>query len=117
MTAFPTPREQSLLVTLTSSATVNAPWLERQALALEQALIEQRGVLGPSVSVNYELNGFEIDVTVEIERDSELDDWGERILAVAERSIGIERVSEPTHAISSEFSASESGTHDTVVPA
>lgn len=61
-----TPTEHTFLVLLRGAQKTNAAWLEKQAELMERALIDDcKGwVLGPSVSVDFEENGFELDLTI-----------------------------------------------------
>lgn len=57
--------EYDILVVLNSSHKINEPWLERQAIRIEEALIDQcPDVPGPSVTANFAENGFELDLTI-----------------------------------------------------
>lgn len=67
--------EHNYFVELANNAEINAPWLENKSMEIEQALIERMGdtLPGPSVTANFEINGFELDLTVvapsRLERD------------------------------------------------
>lgn len=65
MTPTENRTEHDILVRLTMGRTVNRPWLEGRAIAIEEAL-ESRcpDVLGPSVTANFKENGWDLDLTI-----------------------------------------------------
>lgn len=65
--------EFNFFVLLTNAQRVNHAWLEKQAMLIEDALVKECAsiVLGPSVSVNFDQNGWEIDLTIEAASQSE----------------------------------------------
>ncbi len=94
---------------LRGSEKVNEPWLEKQALLLEDALIKECGgaILGPSVTANFDENGFELDFTVEAENLSEAYDKLGHVLAVVERVVGVSIDPEDSDEIRSSYASPE----------
>lgn len=80
-------QERNFHVLLRSAHKVNEPWLENQAIKLEESLIAECSgeVLGPSVTARFDENGFEVDLTVEAADLSEAYDKLGRALSVIER--------------------------------
>lgn len=82
-----TPTEYNFTMILSRPHATNAPWLEKKALAMEEALIEECAgvILGPSVTANFEENGWELDFTVEALGDAEADEKFRQALEVVQR--------------------------------
>lgn len=89
-------QERNFSIVIASNQKINAPWLEKQALLIEKALIEDcaNEVLGPAVAANFEENGFELDFTVEAASLSEAYDKLGRAMSVVERVARISIMSE-----------------------
>jgi hypothetical protein len=91
-----TATEHTFLVLLRGAQKTNGPWLEKQSELIEQALIDQCSgwILGPSVSVNFDENGFELDLTVVAESASKahasLGEALEIVERVADISLGMD---------------------------
>lgn len=83
--------ERSLLVQLVNPQKVNEPWLENQAIRIEEALDERcSDVLGPSVTANFAENGFDLDLTIVAASAADvLDKLGE-VYRIVEEIAGIE---------------------------
>ncbi|MBS1882449.1 MAG: hypothetical protein JSS97_05775 [Actinobacteria bacterium] len=79
--------EFNFFVLLANPQRVNHAWLEKQAMAMEEALIEEgAGVfLGPSVSVNFDQNGWEIDLTIESETYPDAEQKFNQAMGIVER--------------------------------
>lgn len=86
--------ERNVLIRLDSKyEKVNEPWLENQAICIEEALIEKcPEIPGPSVTANFEHNGWEIDLTFEAATTAETYDKIGRVFQVVEEVAGIELV-------------------------
>ena len=113
----PTPTEYNFMMILAHPRKVNEPWLEKQAMAMEAALLAECAgiVLGPSVSANFEENGFELDLTVEATSDAEANEKFRQAIAVVERVGGISLDREETQVRSSYHSEGKDGDHDAAV--
>jgi hypothetical protein len=86
-----TPRERNFYVLLRNETKVNAPWLEKQAIQLEERLLSECDdtISGPSVSANFAENGFELDFTVLASSLSEAYDKLGTVLSIIEDAAGI----------------------------
>ncbi len=82
-----TLNEYNFMIVIGRPFATNAPWLENKAIAMEDALISECAgvILGPSVTANFEENGWELDLTVEAATDGEADEKFRRALEVVER--------------------------------
>ncbi len=87
-----TLNEYNFMIVIGRPFQTNAPWLEDNAIAMEDALISEcaDAILGPSVTANFDENGWELDLTIEAENDGEADEKFRRALEVVERVGGIE---------------------------
>lgn len=58
--------EHDVFIELSNPQKLNEPWLEARSIAVEEALIERMSdrLLGHSVTANFDINGFEIDLTI-----------------------------------------------------
>jgi hypothetical protein len=79
--------EYNFMIVIGRPFKTNAPWLENKAIAMEEALISECAgvILGPSVTANFEENGWEVDLTVEAASDGEADGKFREALEVVER--------------------------------
>jgi len=112
-----TPRERNFAVLLAHPHKVNEPWLEDQAIRLEEALIRDCGndVLGPSVTANFHENGFEIDLTVEASSLSEAYDKLGRAMTVIENVAGVSIEPNEADEVRSSFASQDRGPHKPAV--
>jgi hypothetical protein len=95
MTPTENMTEHDILVRLTMGRTVNEPWLENQAIAIEEAL-ESRcpDILGPSVTANFQENGWDLDLTILASGMADSYDKLGQVFAIVEETAGIEFVNE-----------------------
>jgi hypothetical protein len=83
--------EHDIVVLLVTQREINAPWLEEQAIAIEDALESScPDVLGPSVTANFEKNGWELDLTILATSTADAYDKLGRVFQVVEETAGIE---------------------------
>jgi hypothetical protein len=111
----PETTEFNFFLLLANPKQVNAAWLEKQAVAMEEALIiECAGViLGPSVSVNFDENGWELDLTVEAADQAQAEQKFARAMAVVERVGEISLNQEETEVRKTYHSDGREDTHKT----
>lgn len=110
--------ERNFSVVIASEQKINEPWLEKQALIIEHALIHDcsEDILGAAVAANFEENGFEVDFTVEANSLSEAYDKLGRAMSIVEKVAGISLEGEADE-IRSDW-VSNQPLHDTeVIPA
>jgi hypothetical protein len=109
--------EYNLTMILSRPFATNAPWLENMALAMEEALIKECAgvVLGPSVTANFEENGWELDLTAEASNDAEADEKFRKALEVVQRVAEISLDREDKQVRSTYHSEGEDQDHDTAV--
>lgn len=82
--------ERDFVVLLCTQHKVNEPWLEDQAVKIEEALAERcPEIAGPSVTANFAENGFELDLTVQAHSMAEAYDRLGQALRVVEETAGI----------------------------
>jgi hypothetical protein len=107
-------KERDVVVLLRSAHKVNEPWLEKQALLLEEALIEKCAgmILGPSVSANFHENGWELDLTIQAGSLSEAYDKIGKALAVVEETASISLGADE---IRSDYVSPDAHEHDAVL--
>lgn len=82
--------EHDIVVLLGTPREINQPWLEKQAIAIEDALESCPDVLGPSVTANFEENGWELDLTILAAGTAEAYDKLGQVFQVVEETAGIE---------------------------
>lgn len=82
--------EHDILVLLATPREINQPWLEKQAIAIEDALESCSDVLGPSVTANFEENGWELDLTILAASTADAYDKLGQVFQVVEETAGIE---------------------------
>lgn len=109
--------ERDVLIKLSSPIAVNGPWLEAQALIFEEALNAEPDILGPSVTVVFAENGFEIDFQVVAPTDDDVIPAVHKVMSLAEAVMDIERIAQPSHAFASCFAppSPKTGQHDVVL--
>jgi hypothetical protein len=84
-------KQQDLVVRLFATQKVNAPWLENQAIKIEDALNGRfPDVPEPSVTANFAENGFELDLIIEADTMADAYNRLGEILKVVEETAGIE---------------------------
>jgi hypothetical protein len=105
--------ERDFFVLLCTPHKVNEPWLEDQAVKIENALAEQcPDVSGPSVTANFAENGFELDLTVEANSVAETYDKLGKALRVVEETAGITLNSPRADEIRSGYKSTEDANHE-----
>jgi hypothetical protein len=79
--------EYNFMIVIGRPFKTNAPWLENRALVMEDALIHECAgeILGPSVTANFDENGWEVDLTIEAPDDGTADERFRKALEVIER--------------------------------
>lgn len=82
--------EHDIVALLATQREINAPWLEKQADAIEDALESCPDVLGPSVTANFAENGWELDLTILATGTADLYDKLGRVFKIVEETAGIE---------------------------
>jgi hypothetical protein len=89
--------ERNFFATLRITHPVNGPWLERQAIEIEEALIEKcsGSILGPSVTANLADNAFELDLTVKAKTQVEAYERVAEAIEIAEKHAGLVAAPEP----------------------
>jgi hypothetical protein len=118
MTTTPNMTEHDILVTLSAGMELNEPWLEKQALRIEEALEERcADILGPSVTATFEENGWELDLTILASGLADAYDKLGQVFAVVEEVASIEFVGEDQGQVrASGFASSEpKGNHSGVL--
>lgn len=106
--------ERDFVVLLATPHKVNEPWLENQAIKIEEALLDCPEVSGPSVTASFAENGFELDLTVEASSMAEAYDKLGRALRVVEETAGIMLGAESADEIRSGYESLElPDSHDT----
>ncbi|MGH2940853.1 MAG: hypothetical protein ACRDPE_22350 [Solirubrobacterales bacterium] len=107
--------EFNFFVLLANPQRVNHAWLEKQAMAIEEALVKECAtiVLGPSVSVNFDQNGWEIDLTIEAETQSDAEQKYNLAMSVVERVGEISLDQEETEVRKTYHSEGRKDTHST----
>lgn len=107
--------ERDFVVLLATPQKVNEPWLENQAIKIEEALIERcPEISGPSVTANFAENGFELDLTVLVDSMAEAYDKLGQALRVVEETAGITLGAENANEIRSAYESLElPNGHDT----
>jgi hypothetical protein len=106
--------ERDFFVLLCTPHKVNEPWLEDQAVKIEDALIGQcPHILGPSVTANFAENGFELDLTVEASSVAGTYDRLGQALRVVEETAGIMLGAACADEIRSGYESIGSVNHDT----
>lgn len=87
----PQTTDHDVLVTLHHEGEINRPWLENQAIAIEQAILEQcPHAPGSSVTANFEENGFELDLTIVAPSKGAFYDRLDEVLKVVEEAASID---------------------------
>lgn len=107
--------EFNFFVLLANPQRVNHAWLEKQAMVIEDALVKECAgtVLGPSVGVNFDQNGWEIDLTVEAETQSDAEQKYNLAMGVVERVGEISLDQEETEVRKTYHSEGREGKHQT----
>jgi hypothetical protein len=107
--------EFNFFVLLANPQRVNHAWLEKQGMAIEEALIRDCAgiVLGPSVSVNFDQNGWEIDLTIEAPTQLEAEQKYNLAMGVVERVGEISLDQEATEVRKTYHSDGREDTHQT----
>jgi hypothetical protein len=107
--------EFNFFVLLANPKRVNHAWLEKQAMAIEEALVGECAdlILGPSVSVNFEQNGWEIDLTVEAQTQLDAEQRYNAAMAVVERVGEISLDQEATEVRKTYHSEGQEDAHQT----
>lgn len=106
--------ERDFFVLLNTKHRVNPPWLENQAIQIEEALIARcPDISGPSVTANFDENGFELDLTVEAGSMAETYDLLGQALRVVEETAGIKLGAASTDEVRSAYESAEAPSHDT----
>lgn len=106
--------ERDFFVLLCTQHKVNEPWLENQAVKIEEALIEQcPDITGPSVTANFAENGFELDLTVEASSMAETYDRLGQVLRIVEETAGIMLAAASADEVRAAYESVESPDHDT----
>lgn len=82
--------EHDIVVLLATQREINPPWLENQAVAIEDALESCPNVLGPSVTANFAENGWELDLTILAAGTADAYDKLGKVFRVVEETAGIE---------------------------
>lgn len=82
--------EHDIVALLATQREINAPWLEKQAEAIEDALESCPDVLGPSVTANFAENGWELDLTILATGTADVYDKLGRVFKIVEETAGIE---------------------------
>jgi hypothetical protein len=91
MTQTDNKRDHDFVVRLFAPHKVNEPWLENQAVKIEDALTGRfPEVPEPSVTANFEENGFELDLIIQAESLAEAYDKLGRVLEIVEETAGIQ---------------------------
>lgn len=86
-----TATEHDILVTLATQREINAPWLEKQAIRIEEALEKScPDILGPSVTANFEENGWELDLTIRAQSMADAYDKLGQVFKIVEETAGVE---------------------------
>lgn len=105
--------ERDFFVLLSTKHKVNPPWLENQAIQIEEALTERcPDISGPSVTANFDENGFELDLTVEAGSMAKTYDLLGQALRVVEETAGI-KLAASTDEVRSAYESAEAPNHDT----
>jgi hypothetical protein len=106
--------ERDFFVLLCTPHKVNEPWLEDQAVKIEEALTERcPAIAGPSVTANFAENGFELDLTIEASSMAETYDRLGQALRVVEETAGIMLGAASADEIRSGYESVDSPNHDT----
>lgn len=106
--------ERDFFVLLCTPHKVNEPWLEDQAIKIEEALTERcPDISGPSVTANFAENGFELDLTVEANSMAETYDRLGQALRVVEETAGIVLGAASADEVRAAYESVESPDHDT----
>lgn len=106
--------ERDFFVLLCTQHKVNEPWLENQAVKIEEALVDGcPNICGPSVTANFAENGFELDLTVEASSMAETYDRLGQALRVVEETAGIKLGAASADEIRSGYESVEPSNHDT----
>jgi hypothetical protein len=89
--------ERNFFATLRITHPVNGPWLENQAIEIEQALVEECSdtILGPSVTANLAENAFELDLTIRADSQVEAYERVAKAIEIAEQRAGLVASPEP----------------------
>jgi hypothetical protein len=106
--------EHDILVTLSTQREINAPWLEKQAIRIEEAL--EKGcpdILGPSVTANFEENGWELDLTIRAESMADAYDKLGQVFRIVEETAGVEYLPGQDEVRSGYASNKTHGPHET----
>lgn len=116
----PNMAEHDILLTLPLGRAINGPWLEKQAIQIEQAL-ENRcpELLGPSVTANLAESSWELDLTILATGMADAYDKLGQVFRVVEEVAGVEFVNEGQDEVrSSAHAAPEPTDHSgTLTPA
>lgn len=109
-----TATEHDILVTLSTPHEVNPPWLEKQAVVIEEALDKScPDILGPSVTANFEENGWELDLTIRASSMADAYDKLGQVFRIVEETAGVEYVGGQDEVRSGYESTMSPGAHDT----
>ena len=106
MTQTEIKREHDFLVRLFAPHKVNRPWLEEQAVKVEDALLGRfPDVPEPAVTANFEENGFELDLIVQARSMAEAYDKLGKVLEVVEGAAGIKLGNDGVDEIRSDYAS------------
>lgn len=109
-----TAAEHDILVMLSNTSEINPPWLEKQAVLIEEALENScPDVLGPSVTANFVENGWELDLTISATSMADAYDKLGQVFKIVEETAGVEYVAGPDEVRSGYESTTSPGPHET----
>lgn len=109
-----TATEHDILVTLSTQREINAPWLEKQAIRIEEALDKScPDILGPSVTANFEENGWELDLTIRADSMADAYDKLGQVFRIVEETAGVEYLPGQDEVRSGYASNTSHGPHET----
>lgn|GEM_PF-7041798 len=106
--------EHDILVTLSNQRKINPPWLEKQAIRIEEALDKScPDILGPSVTANFNENGWELDLTIRATSMADAYDKLGQVFRIVEETAGVDYVGGQDEVRSGFQSATTQGPHET----
>lgn len=105
--------EYCFVVRLYTEQKINEPWLENQAILIEEALTSRcPDIPGPSVTANFAENGFELDLIIEATGMADAYDQLGQVLKVVEETAGISLGGASAGEVRSDFVSPETPDHD-----
>lgn len=105
--------QRDFFVLLSTKHKVNQPWLENQAIEIEEALDGCPDICGPSVTANFDENGFELDLTVQATSMAETYERLGQALRIVEETAGIKVGAASAGEVRSAYESAEQPDHET----